>query len=78
VLPQGSHVFTADPPEVVNSPVEVTVNGVSATVIKQIGWPGTSELYRVEFQMPAVSPGSATIQLTAAWIPGPEVQIPVR
>jgi len=79
LLPPGSRPFKADPIEVVNSPVEVTVNGKEAEVINQVGWPGTYDLYRVDFRVPSgLPPGMATIQLTAAWIPGPEVKIPVR
>jgi hypothetical protein len=79
LLPPGSRPFKADPPEAVNSPVEVTANGKEAEVINKIGWPGTNDLYRVDFRVPAgLAPGMATIQLTAAWIPGPEVKIPVQ
>jgi len=79
LLPPGSRPFKADPIEVVNSPVEVTVNGKEAEVINQVGWPGTYDLYRVDFRVPSgLPPGMSTIQLTAAWIPGPEVKIPVR
>ena len=63
----------------VNSPVEVTVNGKEAEVINRVGWPGTYDLYRVDFRVPSGLPaGTATIQLTAAWIPAPEVKIPVQ
>jgi hypothetical protein len=79
LLPPGTRPFKADPFEVVNSPVEVTVNGQDAEVINKIGWPGTSDLYRVDFRVPSgLAPGMASIQLTAAWIPGPEVKIPVQ
>jgi len=79
LLPPGSRPFKADPVEEVNSPVEVTVNGKGAEVINKIGWPGTLDLYRVDFRVPAgLPPGLATVQLTAAWIPGPEVKIPVQ
>lgn len=79
LLPQGSHVFKADPLEQVNSPIEITVNGTAVLAINQIGWPGTTDLYRVDFRVPSgLPPGTARIQLTAAWIPGPEVQIPIQ
>jgi uncharacterized protein (TIGR03437 family) len=72
-------VFKGDPPEEVNSPVEVTVNGMEAEVMNKIGWPGTYDLYRVDFRVPGgLAPGMASIQLTAAWIPGPEVKILVQ
>jgi len=79
LLPPGSRPFKVDPVEVVNSPVDVTVNGKEAEVINQVGWPGTYDLYRVDFRVPSgLPPGLATLQLSAAWIPGPEVKIPVR
>ena len=78
LLPPGTRPFTADPLEPVNSPVEVTMGGREAEVINALGWPGTSDLYRLDFRVPSVAPGLATIQVTAAWIPGPTVQIPVR
>ena len=79
LLPPGTRPFKADPIEMVNSPVEVTVNGKEVEVINQVGWPGTHDLYRVDFRVPSgLPPGMATIQLTAAWIPGPEVTIPVQ
>jgi len=79
LLPPGTRPFKADPVEMVNSPVEVTVNGKEAEVINKVGWPGTYDLYRVDFRVPSgLPPGTATLQLTAAWIPGPEVKIPVQ
>ena len=79
LLPPGTRPFKADPVEEVNSPVGVTVGGKDAEVINKIGWPGTHDLYRVDFRVPAgISPGMVTIQLTSAWIPGPEVKIPVQ
>ncbi len=79
LLPPGSKPFKADPVEAVNSPVEVTVNGKETEVVNKVGWPGTYDLYRVDFRVPpGLPPGLATIQLTAAWIPGPEVKIPVQ
>lgn len=79
LLPPGSRPFKADPLEEVNSPVDVTLNGLEAEVINKVGWPGTYDLYRVDFRVPSgLPPGLATIQVTAAWIPGPEVKIPVQ
>ena len=79
LLPPGARPFKADPAEMVNSPIEVTVNGKEAEVINKVGWPGTYDLYRVDFRVPAgLAPGMATIQLTAAWISGTPVEIPVQ
>jgi hypothetical protein len=71
--------FPTDALQQVNSPVVVTVNGKSGEVINKIGWPGLVDTYRVDFRMPdGATAGTATIQLTAAWIPGPSVNIPVQ
>jgi hypothetical protein len=79
LLPPGTRPFKADPIEVVNSPIEVTVGGKEAEVINKLGWPVTLDIYRVDFRVPSgLPPGAATLQLTAAWILGPEVKIPVQ
>ncbi len=82
--------FPSSPLQVVNSPVDVVVNGTPATVINVTGWPGLTETYRVEFRVPAGTvpsgmgfPGVptapvASIYLRAAWITGAAVSIPVR
>jgi len=63
----------------VNSPLEVTVGGQPAEVRNAIGWPGQANVYRVDFRVPdGVKPGLASLSLTAAWIAGPEVKIPVQ
>ena len=47
--------------------------------MNKIGWPGTYDLYRVDVRVPSgVTPGITTLQLTAAWITGPEVRIPIQ
>ena len=64
---------------VVNSPVEVTVNGKAAQVVNALGWPGLNNVYRVDFVVPdGTAAGTATLGLSVAWINGPEVKIPVR
>ena len=64
---------------VVTSPVGVTVNGQAAEVLNNFGWPETTGVYRVDFRIPqGIASGLATLQVTAAWIPGSEVKIPVR
>ena len=63
----------------VNSPVEATVNGKPTQTFNAVGWPETVGMYRVDFLMPAnIKPGMASVSLSAAWINGPEVNIPVR
>lgn len=63
----------------VNSPVEVMVNGKSATVGNKVGWPATTDVYRVDFVVPeGTAPGMASVVPIVAWINGSEVKIPVR
>ena len=62
-----------------NSPVSVTVNGKSAEVLGAVGFPGAVDGYQVNFQVPSdTAHGTATIQITAAWIAGPPVQMVVQ
>ena len=71
--------FTANPLQIVNSPVELTVNGEPAEVLYAGGYPGAADRYQVNFKVPeATAAGLATVQLLAAWITGPGVMIPVR
>jgi hypothetical protein len=71
--------YDAAKPYVVNSPVEVTVNGKAAQVVNALGWPGLNNVYRVDFVVPdGTAAGVATLGLSVAWIKGPEVKIPVR
>jgi uncharacterized protein (TIGR03437 family) len=71
--------FPATPPATVNSPVEVTVNGKSADIIGAVGYPGAVDGYLVNFRVPSdAAHGVATIQLTAAWIAGSPVNIPIQ
>lgn len=76
-LPSGTQPFP-DPPQEVNSPVEVAVGGQHAEVINKIGWPGLTNTYRVDVRIPGgVGTGEANVQVTAAWVPGPAFQMPV-
>jgi len=71
--------FPTDKTQTVNSPVDVTVSGQSAELINKVGWPGMVDTYRVDFRVPdGTAPGTASIQLTAAWIPGRAVEIPIQ
>ena len=71
--------FPANPPAAVNSPVEVTVNGRPAEALAAVGYPGTTDNYQVNFRVPTdTAKGLATVQVTAAWIAGPEVRIAVQ
>ena len=71
--------FPSDALQAVNSPVAVTVNGQAADVVNSIGWPGLVATYRVDFRMPdGATGGTAAIQLSAAWIAGSSVNIPIQ
>ena len=72
-------VFPAKPLAIVNSPVDVTVNGENAEVLGAVGYPGSLDGYQVNFRLPPdTATGTATIQLSAAWIAGPAVTIAVQ
>ena len=63
----------------VNSPIDVTVNGKSAEVLAAVGYPGAVDGYQVNFRVPAgTEAGNATLQISSAWIPGAPVTIAVR
>ncbi len=71
--------FPAAPPQVANSPIDVTVNGSPAEVLYAGGFPGSIDGYQVNFRLPSqLSPGSASLSVSAAWIAGPEVRIAVQ
>jgi hypothetical protein len=70
--------FPAEPLALVNSPVEVLLNGTSVAAINQIGVPATTDTYRIDFRVPSVSAGDARLQLRAAWIDSSAVTIPIR
>jgi uncharacterized protein (TIGR03437 family) len=71
--------FPSSPLAIVNSPVEITVNGQAAEVQYAGGYPGTTNTYQVNFRVPTgMSTGAARLQLTAAWITGSPVTIPVQ
>jgi uncharacterized protein (TIGR03437 family) len=70
--------FPASPPSVVSSPVTVTVNGTDAEVLYAGGYPGSVDGYQVNFRLPATTTGPSLIQVSAAWIKGPAMNIPVR
>jgi uncharacterized protein (TIGR03437 family) len=77
--PDAGQPFPSNPLAVVNSPIDVTVGGKSAEVLAAVGYPGSVDSYQVNFRVPPGTPrGAATIQITAAWIPGAPVSIPVN
>jgi uncharacterized protein (TIGR03437 family) len=67
--------FPDSPSSVVNSPVEVLVNGKTAEVLAAVGLPGAVDGYQVNFRVPPdTAKGLATIQVSTAWIAGSPVQ----
>jgi uncharacterized protein (TIGR03437 family) len=63
----------------VNSPVVVTVNSQDAEVVNAVGWPGLVDTYRVDVRVPSgMVAGTASVQLSAAWITGTAVRIAVQ
>ena len=71
--------FPATPLAVVNSPVEVTVNGKPAEVLAAVGYPGSVDGYQVNFRIPAdAQKGTAAVQVRVAWIPGTPVNIALQ
>ena len=67
------------PLAVVNSPIDVTVNGKSAEVLAAVGYPGAVDGYQVNFRVPPdTGAGTATLQISSAWIPGAPVTIAVQ
>jgi uncharacterized protein (TIGR03437 family) len=71
--------FPSSPLAIVNSPVEVTVNGKAAEVLSAVGLPGAVDGYQVNFRMPPdTAKGPASIQVSVAWISGTAVGIAVQ
>jgi len=71
--------FPSSPLAAVNSPVVVTVNGETAEVLGAVGYPGTLDSYQVNFRVPPdMVKGTATVQVSVAWVPGTPVNITVQ
>ena len=71
--------FPTDAIPAVNSPLAVKVNGQDAEVVNGIGWPGQVDTYRVDFRVPGgLVAGTASVQLSVAWIAGTAVRIAVQ
>ena len=66
-------------PVVVNSPVDVTVNGKPAEVVAAVGFPGAIDGYQINFRVPAdTAKGAVSIQVSAAWIAGAPVTVLIQ
>ncbi len=77
--PEPGQPFGDDPLSVVNSPVEVLVNGTPAEVLYAGGYPGAVDRYQVNFRMPdGVSSGAASVQLISAWMAGALVRTRIQ
>jgi hypothetical protein len=71
--------FPTGAPSTANAPIEVLVNGQSSGVLYAGGYPGAVDGYQVNFRLPAaLSSGNATLHVTAAWIPGPDITIAMK
>jgi uncharacterized protein (TIGR03437 family) len=71
--------FPASPLAAVNSPIEVSVGGSDAEILGAVGYPGTTDSYQVNFRVPpSAAHGAASLQVTAAWIPGAPVSIQIQ
>ena len=70
--------FPLEPILEVLVPVSVFVNGQPAEVMNKVGWPGTTDRYRIDVRMPSSISRSATLQIEAAWIQGGLTIIPVE
>jgi uncharacterized protein (TIGR03437 family) len=71
--------FPEAPLHLVNAAVDVTINGQPGEVLYAGGYPGALNTYQVNFKAPSgIAAGTAALRLTAAWISGVEVTIPVR
>jgi hypothetical protein len=71
--------FPSNPLAIVNSPVEVAVNGKAAEVLSAVGLPGAVDGYQVNFRLPPdTAKGPASIQISAAWISGTAAGIAVQ
>ena len=71
--------FLSSPLQVVNSPIQVLVNGIPGDVLYAGGYPGAVDVYQVNFRVPAgVTHGVAAVQLTSAWMAGPAASLPLQ
>jgi uncharacterized protein (TIGR03437 family) len=71
--------FPSDPLAVVAAPVEVIIGGTPAPAVNQVGLPGAIDTYHVGFRVPDTAPpGTVPIQVSAAWVRGAAVTIPIR
>jgi uncharacterized protein (TIGR03437 family) len=71
--------FPSSPLASVNSPVTVLANGKSAEALGAAGSRGTLDGYQVNFRIPSdIAKGTASIQVSAAWVASAPVSISVQ
>jgi len=71
--------FPQSPPQTVNSPVAVTINGEPTLVTAAVGLPGSIGGYQVNFRVPPeAARGAASLQVSAGWIAGAPVMINIQ
>jgi hypothetical protein len=71
--------FPAAPLCPVTSPTEVLINGREGEVTYAGGFAGGVNVYQVNFRVPPeAQTGLATLELRAAYIPGPAVKLPIQ
>ena len=71
--------FPAGAASLANAPIEVLINGKSSGVLYAGGYAGAIDGYQVNFRLPSsLTPGNASLRLTAAWIPGPDITIATK
>jgi len=71
--------FPSNPPAVVNSPLDITVNGKSAEVLAAVGIPGTVDSYQVNFRVPPdIGKASAIIRISSAWVASAPVSVSIQ
>jgi hypothetical protein len=76
---ESGQPFPTGPAQIVNSPIDVLVNGKAGEVLYAGGYPNTVDNYQVNFRVPAdIGSGLASVQLGVAWVLGAEVKIPVQ
>jgi len=62
-----------------SSPIDVLINGKSSEVLYSGGYPNTMDNFQVNFRLPSdVISGLASVQISAAWVVGGEVKLPVQ
>jgi hypothetical protein len=63
----------------VNAPVEIAVNGKASEVLYAGGFPGGTDQYQVNFRLPSdLNTGNGSLQLTGAWVAGPQIAIAIK